>query len=113
MKANELRIGNWVKGITGNPIKLTGADIFVLEQGDDNGLCEPIPLTPEVLEKCGFEKSLGVYVINKACIFGSLSKINIYIEDYDADYEFTCPEHLHQLQNLYFALTGEELQYKP
>ena len=76
---------------------------------------EPIPLTPEILEKCGFKKhEFGDgYLKNKIyyilpmrigfdfCILYSITehkKINLkYIE------------YVHQLQNLYFSLTGEEL----
>lgn len=31
----------------------------------------------------------------------------------DGDTRFAAPEFVHQLQNLYFALTGEELTLKP
>lgn len=50
MKANELMIGDWVVGGSGEPFK-----IGIIEPGflywDE---VQPIPLTPEILEKNGF-----------------------------------------------------------
>ena len=51
--ANELRIGNWVIDRHGNRIACTGVTICGVEYGDSP--IEPIPLTPEILEKAGFE----------------------------------------------------------
>ncbi len=71
--------------------------------------CSPIPLTPEILEKNG---------ISEAIAFGSE---NTYIKRIDDEYYLSCDfvtvsdkpiEYVHQLQNIYFALTGEELEIK-
>jgi hypothetical protein len=87
------------------------------------GSCNPIPLTPEWLERCGFEKAGDAFDIktqfgairhmfNKIILFfGSEYQLSVSM-DYDV---MTLPcqcEHLHQLQNLYIALTGEELNVK-
>jgi len=83
------------------------------------GWYEPIPLTPEVLEKCGFHKQNNAWVPE-----GHESKgyttwdFTIWDggrgEYYYNSAEFPTPlQFLHQLQNLYFALTGEELTYTP
>lgn len=85
---------------------------------------EPIPLTPEILEKAGFEK------LKKAdtyrCYWGSLDKvlfIGFYgtgifptivkegemVSDPTGAIMLNKIEYLHQLQNLIFALTGQEL----
>src|SRR5574343_566104 len=70
MKANELRIGNWVKIIFQNTQYGTKVDYLQVKEicfdytytGElDIGSqllkdCQPIELTPEILEKCGFEK---------------------------------------------------------
>lgn len=62
MKANELMIGDWVlnrkKFTDVKPIRLTQVD-FCLWKADgtyakDYIECDPIPLTPEILEKNGF-----------------------------------------------------------
>jgi hypothetical protein len=64
---------------------------------------EPIPLTPEILVKAGFENfedgwySLFDFTWN---IYDKVLRwMGVQIKCHD----------LHQLQNLYFALTGEEL----
>lgn len=75
---------------------------------------KPIPLTQELLLKCGFEKNKtrddqGVYPFfrkrNFRCrlILGVLSMIEYKDRHQDIKY-------LHQLQNLFFVLTGEELK---
>lgn len=77
---------------------------------------EGIPLTPELLEKLGFEKSqfyverVGTaFVWKRGKIRFLLDLENIFFHSgTDAKLPF-----LHQLQNLYFALTGEELDIKP
>lgn len=113
MKATELMIGNWVK--------LFSCEDFIEEIGkeyiettsfrkvsikDVSG----IPLTPEWVERFGFELNKdGVFVLNKFCIedreaeenrFGSWMNNNYLME----------VKFIHQLQNLYFAITGKELK---
>lgn len=65
------------------------------------GMAEGIPLTPEILEKCGF-------VQTSAATFGN-GIIGIYFGEGEYFYNHGKGKYLHQLQNLYFALTGEEL----
>lgn len=73
----------------------------------------PIPLTPEILASCGFKD--GYFELpfgNKLCI-GS-SNNGEYVA-YFGEQVVTLSKYykyLHQLQNLYFALTGEELEIK-
>lgn len=145
IKANELRIGNLinngfktvvVRGIDAEGILLSMR--LVCRSFDWNGrpeteyerlylgydLAEPIPLTPEILEKCGFvdpsENGWGCRLsINSAdelCWYRQdgpewgghgntvryQSKGSGFTRDFNVKY-------LHQLQNLYFALAGEEL----
>ena len=84
----------------------------------------PIPLTPEILEKCGFEKvenpkQYGWYISvgNRELCWCHADYISLefkvgQLDDFcDTIKDIDC-KHLHQLQNLYFALTGEELIYK-
>lgn len=69
---------------------------------------EPIPLTEEWLIKFGFENSnMG--------FSADYSKDNIELNFVNGLYEYGdyCKiEYVHKLQNLYFALTGEELTLK-
>lgn len=75
----------------------------------------PIPITPELLGRCGFKKlnagwindsgSLTFYV--KSQDANGYYKMAYGTRNYNARFLF-----VHQLQNLYFALTGEELTIK-
>lgn len=50
MKANELMIGDWVIGGSGEPFKIGIIDPDFLFWNE----IQPIPITPEILEKNGF-----------------------------------------------------------
>jgi len=104
MKANELRIGNWVR--------LREHDAFI--QIEQYQLCEselinlqPIPITEEWLVKSGASKQNGYQY---RFLYGFLIIRNgiCFYKYYDLEIELN---YVHQLQNLYFALTGEELTY--
>lgn len=120
MTANELRIGNWVLNASSKtPVQVdsicnkgislfadccvTGGELEVIYSFND---LEPIPLTEEILEKCGFEKDEPKGWYRKG--FMDLFDGNPF---HYASGNNLCPDilYLHQLQNLYFALTGEEL----
>ena len=72
---------------------------------------EPILLTHNILEKCGFEntdandqyRSYRKVPLTIRIMTDNSIRANI------GDCEFAC-QYLHQLQNLYFDLTGEELE---
>lgn len=72
-----------------------------------------IPLTPEILDKCGFEKdkdgvyNINGYAINKVMYWLDTGHLQIALA-YTPILNAPC-KYLHQLQNLYFALTGKEL----
>ena len=75
------------------------------------GEFEPILLTRDILEKCGFENTdandpYSSYRKESLTIrFMAGNSIRAKI----SDCEFVC-QYVHQLQNLYFDLTGEELE---
>jgi len=104
--STHLRIGNLVRyhhdgGFIDAPIfHLTDEDVNVL----------PIELTPEILEKAGFRKErvLG----SKTKYWYGLGELS-YSEAHDGWWfrgVFRDIKYLHDLQNTYFALTGEELE---
>jgi hypothetical protein len=122
MKANELRIGNYVNyeseikqisGITSNN------DVFYVGDSapEDLGEFESIPLTEEWLIKFGFE-SVG-FGGNRFVLYNAIDGTSNFVIETDGiilypqiDYDIVCWsefKYVHQLQNLYFALTGEEL----
>lgn len=138
---NELRKGNWVIFDNTNKrhpqqhhvkvLELKEKEVVVL---DPVGLqlslfyqtnsIRPIPLTPEVLEKCGFTKDNAgdwEYQIDPLLYLKMIASMDenwypIYIESTGSDYKTMSLigiKHLHQLQNLYWILTQTEIEYKP
>ena len=131
MKLNELRIGNylkWESSINNNGIGCVEfinsrcdshfMKTFQLDSGATSEQCKPIPLTKEWLLRFGFKQNAigfwwrkhpnpkskdnwdGWYLNKDGELSISLGPIFIRIQ------------YVHQLQNLYFALTGEELTIK-
>jgi hypothetical protein len=120
MKASELRIGNWLN-INGGPAPILGGWFTLIASHRENLLPphEPISLTPEILEKCGYIKTDNQYKNSKSECYVDYD--TMFISEFNGKFEFTILStdtngydvpltSLHQLQNLYFALTGEELQ---
>ena len=117
IKIEELRIGNWVFDQDCEPY------YFQIEQirkdiGDSlwvyyrNGsikckVPEPIPLTEEILLKCGF---VPCSIMDNHYYLEGLLLWNIQGMFINGRTDVRL-KHLHQLQNLYFALTNEELNY--
>lgn len=114
IKANELRIGNLVLEVgEDRPTKIVSSDIVKAERYQD--WADPIPLTPLILEKCGFDKGedgQGMQLLlkydeeNRFLVFNELG-LHFSNESF-AFWTYDC-EHLHQLQNIYFALTQREI----
>ena len=128
MEAKELRIGLWMKStiMDLNYFQLKLKDIVNEFESNYNGLFEPIPLTEEWLFKFGFKKCKnGWYYttyFTDCDLASEIMKIDYNLSSgrfsiTDADEESTSCQiytskrvkHVHQLQNLYFTLTGEEL----
>lgn len=118
IQANELRIGNFVKTPNQDFFRIDAFeylrdDFGKVAQGKDTQYhplpwylnnIEPIPLTPEILEKCGLTNT--IYLNGYAYNFDITGDVSFN----HGEYEQICNvKYLHQLQNLYFALTGEEL----
>jgi len=119
--ANELRIGNWVNAPSGNVKVSAIGDKYFQDQKYGTFYfvrSEPIALTEEILLKAGFEKAsvkdwwggLLINMGNDGC------KIRIRQNEDGWFFSFNCEtlyikcKSIHQLQNLYFALTGIELE---
>lgn len=76
----------------------------------------PIPLTPEVLKACGFVyRSNWTMVVDKKVFSFNIGAFdNEWRVWWDCTLcSFVKMQHLHQLQNLFFALVGRELIYSP
>jgi hypothetical protein len=119
MKASELRIGNLTK--QGPVTAIRSNDEFIVTHDSiydysSNAInIEPIPLTEERLTKFGLKKEPGlenglfkwhrsaVYSLQGRWLYGILA------DDNNSYYHVSELEYVHQFQNLYFALTGKEL----
>lgn len=117
IKANELRIGNWYKGVSRD--LLLQADARMITQLSEGILvAQPIPLTEEILFKCGFVNSNRGYfekrVMQRGKINISFKKGVLEFLELGTSNNYLFGDmrkiNLHQLQNLYFALTCDELE---
>ena len=116
----ELRIGNYVEiesveipkmDIKTEPyMQISSEGISQLSRGI--GDCNPIPITEEWLKKFGFEKGqvtspIEAYAWCKFSFFLSIRSDGFLYEWIGGNITI---KHVHQLQNAYFSLTGEELK---
>ena len=118
MKANELRIGNWVRW---NYEERSEGNVYPVEYGyelddikNNPNIVKPIPLTEEWLIKFGYFTQNGAWGTiavkeyhkkntHQLDLFG-----NAWVHDregYRVDLDY-----VHQLQNLFYYLCGEELK---
>ena len=123
MKASALRIGNWVSNGDSSPaVQIRdGEDI---DDHIDHDCYFPIPLTDDWLVKFGmtlydgFSSTRFIYVnkhkYDTSIITYSPKEGMIRFSNGNSKGNSLIPhiKHVHQLQNLYFALTGEELEIK-
>ena len=124
MDVKELRIGNWVyfkfKDTGFGNVMICANDFKVMDRistDDIDTHYNPISLTEEWLLKFGFKKQ---WTISGNLYSIKLSKGFISIYSFEDDsYKLDCAnlcisafKYIHQLQNLYFALTGQELTTK-
>ena len=117
MEAKELRIGNYGKEITHstNRVVRVKKDHFEdMVRGEIDLF--PIPLTEEWLVKFGFEledEKIYYHLDSYEDIY--ITKTSYSFSIYNATHFTNIKQgikHVHQLQNLYFALTNEELTIK-
>lgn len=140
IKANELRLGNYFHpNSISNGIRIPSTAIWYkvgainnfgeIEVNDPHRKetlvfstkeIDPIPLTPEILEKSGFKNQYEHYWIKDKELLLTLDKFwwwtNYWTPDDEFGIEALVPykeiSYVHQLQNLYFSLTGQELSIK-
>ena len=124
MEAKDLRIGNLVIPEYASPdkdlyVELTTKDIYYMDGGVYH--FEPIPLTEDWLIKFGFEYRKKTYSLNtssESFDYFFIEKYGFGLWKHNKGYsinELTKPtdfyiEYTHQLQNLFHALTGKELE---
>jgi hypothetical protein len=116
MKVSELRIGNYV--YFHGDVEEINIDHFNIFNILKDGILLPIPLTEEWLLRFGFEKInselTNIAPLNLRCTFNlpntpfSFCQGKLILTTGTGDFCVNT-EYVHQLQNLYFALTSEEL----
>lgn len=127
MKANELRIGNlihvknydakWCKVIVIGKYKIGHEGPTADHNENEIEDIEPIPLKEDILLKCRFVKQNSMcFTLNDFFIsYYSDDNNKVYLDRFiynvlnfsnESEIEI---KYLHQLQNLYFALTNQEL----
>lgn len=149
IQPNELRLGNYVlgessygdlliqiNGITSTSIHGVASISGLSVSGMTADEVKPIPLTEEILLKCGFEsvegdgerynpddecKNIFEYRLDVGIFYRDLicrPALGWYVFIQNADLERKWDLRskdiyfLHELQNLYFAITGKELEVK-
>lgn len=122
MEASELRIGNYYRSIAMNDVHrvdlFTFAEWFNDQEADDDSTGDwmaPIPLTEEWLRNFGFladgdgifDKDGFTFIVDwqSVSLNSTYDYTGIQLDENEIKY-------VHQLQNLYFALTGKELELK-
>ena len=131
MKANEIRIGNYYQDRYGNYhiVEELSKSSFVddhFDRGVSTKQMLPIPLTEEILLKAGFEKEYeddrygrvflvpNTKYIIRIVNYGNPQKVDFgYSLEISDDKNWSDIKRIyfiHELQNLIFALTGEEIK---
>ena len=113
MEAKELRLGNLIYNGIREVFKVNAMTIGYFDISQATlGAFKPIPLTEEWLIKFGFEKNVRYGVeFTKYCKYKNFNiEVSVYLLDgkYVTGDDFEI-NYVHQLQSLYYALTGEEL----
>ena len=119
MKATELRIGNYAKGLFDETVSLKaiyedGTLGWQDGKGTTYGPMKPIKLNDWWLNSFGFKKINTTwykdeYFAITEIIMLTYSEKKFGIPSEDLFIRDVVIQYVHQLQNLYFALTGEEL----
>jgi hypothetical protein len=136
IKANDLRIGNFIVDpefpLIPSTVNEIQNDGFIVTNYNDhltNKKAEPLILTDEILEKCGFNnidrtniflkvmhevngtklKSLAVY-LDEDIYTVAIAIVDYYTGVEKTDFLHLDYKYLHQLQNLYYSLVGSELE---
>lgn len=108
METKELRIGNYLQSLSIVQVNSLSSDQI---NGYYSSGFSPIPLTGDILLKCGFEKNENTYY-HELFMFNN-GVLRVIADNYRTTGKDVRIEFLHQLQNIYFALTGKELEVKP
>lgn len=123
MKANELRIGNIV-GYQRTPYLVLQTNVLAvstlgisLNENSQDGSSYPkaiedifpVELTEDILLRCGARRLPHGYFINKLKFTYEINELSQFVRFHYSG-KVVYIQYLHQLQNLYFAITNTELE---
>lgn len=126
---NELRLGNYILQKVNTriiPVKCLHQHFELLKNGNGKDIF-PLTLKADILEKCGFKENKDYpllpdareFILVLPVIGNNQNEIRAYIKNNKECFARATINslpvsnnfyHLHQLQNVYFALTNEELK---
>lgn len=109
MKAEELRIRNWVLDNRGCYVQVYSITSEI-NNDDMSDLYKPITLTEEILVKFGAKRVKPRTGIQKAFMLGSI-RINLSNSG-NFYYKNNVYNAVHEIQNLYYCIEKEELTIK-
>jgi len=125
IRAQDLRLHNWIKSPEGVEFQITSIDFDELHSNPHEYYvnsfelirCSPIELTEEWLLEMGFKEVNGSYrkywyLLNSNHFKIAFDEDGYYLIDEAEDVIYSAFKYLHQIQNLYFALTQTELTIK-
>lgn len=126
MDARELRIGNAIWFDRREKVKWVNSRVIAdIESQNNECLYSPITLTEEWLDSFGFETDgvtfkikvnglrVVLFQINKSNNYNdNVNEFTVTVYQHKEAIEISRIKYVHQLQNLYFALTGKELTIK-
>ena len=120
LRAKDLRIGNYVsfRDDSNSHREQIIKTVDLLAISYDTAWADGVVLTEELLLGCGFKKTPSVIAEYKIDSFPDIHVSKGFASvvagccDGEMPYDLEHIKYVHQLQNLYFALTNEELKIK-
>lgn len=129
IEATDLRLGNYIlhkSGVRILPVKTTFQHFDLLAKGLGKDVF-PLALKPDILEKCGFIENKKYYRLPEAREYiltlpvmgNNKNEVYAYINSNKESYARATVNDLvisnnfyyvHQLQNIYYVLTGKEME---
>jgi hypothetical protein len=122
IKSNELRVGNYLlfDGLPNRVASIHSDDTmrFYTGQSEKTHGCygmederiNPVPLTPDILEKAGAKNDGREFILNVGALKMKFRYNTEWYSELGEIYLGSHVQYLHQLQNLRFAITGNELE---
>ena len=125
IKQNEIRVGNYIWFLSPITNNATIAKVHEILSGSlrvkcNNGMIQdlnyssanPIELNEDVFEKCGFVENGSITQLYKSPLHLIKSYDGWQMQQSSGYVGKKVLHYLHEIQNLYFGLMGEEIEFK-